>query len=739
MPNSINWRIATLAAELTHNGFIDSDGLAFDLPVDVSVKTPSTSFSSNAWPGNLVSLNSTYDENGVLYVAAEDADFEGAATFWDSGQNSFETISFTEWGGAQGVQNATITETSTPDYNAQYKDTNVTLSSPSITAKNIGEDPLNSRSWTTSGTTVALSSSTAQNITVYNPGLQGNTDGSTTITLTLTDNQGQTDTDTITISWRANRNPTAPTGITFNRTQPVTPGTSVTATATGATDEESDTIYYQFESTGTPSLGISTSWSTSANRTFTVPEYDDNSDSWSVSVRVRTSRSISGVDPSSWFTATFTGKRSRRYADEVRVQSITEYNRGSGTSSFNPGNVSYPSGTIANGDMLYLSFGAYNAPSNVTWNNVSLSAGYGVAIKGDNLNGSGSSYTLNNPNTSTGSPDIVSSEGWERAFNTSSNTSVLSPSTYTRSSCSASHAQDYLGSNNLSCTTTLDQFYKIADGTESGTIPLWDWTPNSTYGYGHTHIGEGVFVLHLKAYDKWGNRVPISEISQIYANNRAWNRQTSPSGSGNYQFDYELTTNTIGGDGLTDDAIFCGGHVITNGFYSSTSNRYRIDTGGAGNQDTNHGLYSGFNTSSSTSSTLGYQVILTAFETGDTSSGNTGYTNSWYFPFGEMALKEYDYADDLRVGRIINTEFWNSFGNSDNNDGIGTTGGVFIYGAHHFNTLCVKSLDVKDPTTRDYRLGYYRTSAGSNEVRHSSGAISILQVRAHDTLYDGAY
>lgn len=732
MPNSINWKIATLAAELTADGLIDSDALAFDLPIDVAVKTPSTSFSSSAWPGNLSSLNSTYGENGVLYIAAEDTDFEGAATFWDSGQNSFETISFTEWGGTQGVQTATITETSTPDYNTQYKDANVTLSAPSTSNKNIGEDPYASISWTISGTTVALSSSTSQNITVYNPNLQGNTDGSTTVTLTLTDNQGQTDTDTITISWRANRNPTAPTAISFNRTQPVNPGTSVTATASGATDPEGDTIYYQFEQVGsTPAIGISTSWSTLTSRSFTVPEYDDGSDSWSVSIRARTSRSSSGTDPSSWFTTTFTGKRPRRYSDYFIIQSITEYNRSAGVSAFNPGNISYPS-NIQEGDLLFLSFGAYTPPGNVNWNSVAVSNGPAVAIKGDDLNNSGNTAysTSNDPNTyRNAEPDIVSSAGWERAYNTATNSSSTTPSTYRRTGGFSTHVEAADGGIDLAVTPTIDLFYKITTGNESGTIPLWDWTPTSSFGYAHAHMGEVVFITHVRLYDEFNNAVKISEVSQIYANNNAWRRQLSTTTS-SHNFVYTFTHNTIGGNGITDDCIFMAGHVLSNGDFNSATSKYELSL--SSSTLTNHGLY--------TYGIENYRTLASANQLGDTyASTSTAPTQNSY-----ITIRDYN-TDNYRKGRYSSSEVWKSAGSSDD-DQIGTTGGVNILGLQGTNISCLRTDDIKRVSSRSFKFGYqHDASAVSREennetgLHHSSGGVAILQLQAHDTLYDGTY
>lgn len=732
MPNSINWKIATLAAELTADGLIDSDALAFDLPIDVAVKTPSTSFSSASWPGSLAGLQSLYDENGVLYIAAEDADFEGAATFWDSGQNSFETISFTEWGGTQGVQTATITETSTPDYNTQYKDADVELSAPSISDKNIGEDPLSSISWTTSGTPVTLSAANTYNITVYNPNLQGNTDGSTTVTLTLTDNQGQTSTDSITISWRANRNPTAPTAISFNRTQPVSSGTSVTATASGATDLEGDTIYYQFEQVGsTPSLGISTSWSTSTSRSFTVPEYDDGSDSWTVSVRARTSRSSSGTDPSSWFTTTFTGKRPRRYSDYFVIQSITEYNRGSSTSSFNPGNISYPS-NIQEGDLLFLSFGAYTPPGGVSWNNVTTTSGSAVAIKGDDLNNSANTAyapTITPNSYRNSEPDIVSTAGWERAYNTQTNASSTTASTYARTGGFASHVLAADGAIDLAVTPTIDQFYKITTGTESGTIPLWDWTPTSSFGYGHTHMGEVVFVTHVRLYDKFNNAVKISEVSQIYANNNAWRRQISTISG--YNFEYTFTHNTIGGNGCTDDCIFLAGHILSNGDYNSATGKYMLRHESTTGQ--NDGLY--------TYGIENYRTIASANETGDTyASTSVAPTIS-----GVINIKDYN-IDDYRKGRYQQSEVWASAGSSNDDQIGGTNVGVIINALQGTNITCLRLDDVKRVSSRDLKFGYqHDTSAVAREtnnqtgLHHSSGGVAILQLKAHDTLYDGAY
>lgn len=694
-------KTVNLSRYIENDGQVDPDtGLAFSLPLDAT--QPVVTATSIA---NLPSSGNDFGRIGVVY---ENGSEEGKMVFWD-GSSWGDQVVYTEIGGAQDPPTLQIAAATSPNFGSQYYNISVTLEIiNNSNSKDVGEDPISSYTWATGGQSVSTGSNGGTTFTIYYPTIT--TDQNTTVTCTTTDPQGDTAiSNTVTIQWRANASPTI-TGFTTNKGSTTgnapEPGETVTLTVTG-TDPESATLEYYVTKTSGASVTTNPSlatWTTDNTFTFTVPEIDDGVNDYNELVFEAKVRDGSNVE-STTLSETVYYKRARRTAEEIEIVGYQENQRNPSDSSKGATSAqpSYPTG-IQSGDVLVMFVSAYAAPSFTTWDGISV-GGSAVALHGDDLNNSSntgySSSAL--PNTYRGSPTIVSSQGWERAYQTGSGGSQsTTPSTYRRS-FSGTHLFK-AGGSQLNTTAIRETFYKICDGTESGTINVWD-DFDASYGYAHAHVGENTTIFHLRAKTVANVKASVSSIIQIYANPDAWNRGSAiVMTSTNYHETFTLNqTNYDANPILIYTHCNAGGN-------SSNIIEYGSNTG------LNDGLY--------TNSYTDYELEVNAFKSGDNSPPSDDGVNY---------MQEYVVGN--KTLRVDGSECWyNSTGSTEATESLGTGGGEYVYALHAVQLTSINGSDVENGSSRTIRWRHTKRLSGTTN-RLSNGNVGLLQFISEDPLY----
>ena len=749
-----------MGSHINSNGRIDSaNGLAFNIPISATGDGMAQVFTAGNLPtsGNdngrmgLVSHSVTYSEEGDIY-------------FWD-GSDWTPKINYKEWGAGQNPAGSnTLTSSSSivtnPNNGGGFFLTNVAVS---LTfEKSINEDPVvEAQVQVLSGENVTIAnatqtfertnSKTVNWLITYPAGITANT--STTLRFLLTDPQGQNTTlanNNLVINWIADTAPTvntptiSPTSAQSQSSSSPVPGDTITITVTG-NEPQNQTLQYRLERVSGNSITTSPSlntWTTDNTFEFTVPSVDDGSNDYnSITFRAKV-RDASGNESAYSANITPVYKRAKRTAKWLKIISRSESSRGSATDKYGVQQIAYPA-NIQSGDILFLWIGAYGVPAASTWDGSYTTYGeYPFAMQGDNLNGSGGSYSAVNPNTYGGAPSIVTSHGWERAYNPGSGSgtslytfrSLATAFSYERRYQESGLVKFWNGSSSSNEIGVIDCFFKIASGSESGNIPLFD-THSSSSGYEHVHHGETVQLMHLRMQSAAGSDVAASSFGILFAEPDAWPAQNASAGIKNWDVridnmdayaalnsgaGYSWGTNGASRDiravDVTDDPIFYWTCLKSLG-------------------DNNNNMLTSSQAALYVSSSENYYNTASLYKLGDAGAGDGNNVTDIRDGHVVSGTRQTYYEDNTQTDYNVNTRVW--FGTNQATTALDTSGsGLSAQANQHVAVGSLWGEDARRVTTSPYRdLSVNYSKAASATEKKAIGHAGAVQFKSNDPLY----